>query len=1482
MPTLREQIEAEARASATSLPSVLAKYAREGFTEDDLDYQVDFAKERVAKRKKEKAQPGAVDLPGAAGETTSVKEPSVATTEWHPIDKLAGAAKGLAEGAKEQFYDPSNLSAGLAKMLGVKGWKAGPSPIQIAAQEEKARKEKLVAEKPFIERLGQDVGNVVTAIPALAYATVGPTVVPPGQEGSEVARQEGEAFGKTLPKALGGAMVQSYDITELPINLAAEPLSTAMDWIPLAGAGAKAVKAGALATKIPAAAKAVGAVETAVEATKALPSKAVTGAVGAGQDVALAAAERLGLDKTGEWLKSGNLATRAQRFLSDPSAHPDERVRAFTQDLAMEPRRVEGSISKRGEAIAETPATRAVPPVDTAPERTFGKVTETPGGKELEAQQARLEAEAAKAALESERLKGVATGAEGIPTRLVARTKEARAALKEAEAQAARSATPAMTPEVAKARQVLDDMLQLQKIDAETKEATAAIMAEYGNLGPRPALTKRKLTWEDMVQGKKQKDIDVEGKAARDEWDRKVAERAQRVQEVSAQGKAKRPWDGTSSEAEQRYNQALQTLGIQGPDYWADADIPFLEDALAKTAVVPPDPKVAQQAQVLVADARAKLAKAVEAGRAYKRQQENLRAESATKASSLEADVARQREQAAELARQRESLPTVQTIGLSERTATPAATDLDRAIAGYASPEILDVAREAQKAFPQDPQKPLAVLQTTLAEFAKLASDPLTIRELIRDERFRKVFQKEADLSDAQIKVLQGDILDPTTIGLGPEYRQAFETALAASGKAQDVRKRVLAATVATLADDASKAVKKRMLDGEAQRLVPPEGGIAWSPETAARKYMADLAGGDMPVQALQQAQNPTALARVLQAKADEGGPQTKMLAAEAKRLRTFKQLDKELVGADHWVDPLLYEALTAEANAQKFMRGGSTWAWLASQMKANLTARNPKSALNNMIANSMMQVIRRGDPFGGVVEMVNALKFDAKKNPAKWDALERTGLFDSNILKQELKLGKSLPWNKLMEDFYSAGDKWFKAGEAHRAYDELDTALKALRPGESIKVEIAPGRVVTVQARSGKDFQGLEVLADDTEYGPHLTVTDSGKTTVLRNPEDLVAKAAATRANAMFFDYGDVPGLVRWVRSQPALGIMTPFFTYASKAIDLPGKPGLGTQIIKGSQGWFDSTSPSVLAKQAAWQAAEGVRRHVVLNMGKQQLLDRQNEDMVRAVQYMPNEMKPTFVAGLSSPGHLAIASMGNWNVLDPTLTAARLASQLLVDKGALPRKAEDPKAARLLYLAETGQLGSAADALSLVGMGGSAITDFLAKVQDAEKPGGKPLSAGAVLQSFGPALLGGGVATGIDLTIGGLDEDSPYTSRMSGISTKDPQVVEDLVRWMIRKTTGIGWRALKVYDDRGFDALGKKWKDSLGLKGRKIKAEKLINDAKATNDAEQKKQGFAELKAVRKLDNLVDTEMQKYKHEWLRVYRTVYGGRNKALRDR
>ena len=389
MPTIRE-LMADEIAGGDTLSNVISRWTSQGYTADDFDLDTKQARRELERRRKQKLAGEPVGLPEEATETTdaTATAPPVATTEWNPGYKLLGVGEGFMEGVSNLVY-PRAKDTGRSKIAS-RAKPGAQDGVAGAAKDELERRRKLIKEKPAIERLSEDIGNVFSAIPAAISQTVGRDVVPEGQDPDEVARRAGQVFGEALPRGVVGSLAATVDSPQAVLEYAmAEPFSAAMDFMPVLGAAGKGVKAAAYASKLKPAIKAVQVAERVPTVAKNLASGVLEDVTDAGAKVASAAASKLGLDKTSDWLKAGNLAVRAGRFFGDPASHPEPQVQALTRDLLDEPRRVQSSIERRGEGLkaTRTPDPNVYPdtPVDLAPERVFSTRVETPGLSEMQA-----------------------------------------------------------------------------------------------------------------------------------------------------------------------------------------------------------------------------------------------------------------------------------------------------------------------------------------------------------------------------------------------------------------------------------------------------------------------------------------------------------------------------------------------------------------------------------------------------------------------------------------------------------------------------------------------------------------------------------------------------------------------------------------------------------------------------------------------------------------------------------------------------------------------------------------------------------------------------------------------------------------------------------------------------------------------------------------------------------------------------------------
>lgn len=266
--------------------------------------------------------------------------------------------------------------------------------------------------------------------------------------------------------------------------------------------------------------------------------------------------------------------------------------------------------------------------------------------------------------------------------------------------------------------------------------------------------------------------------------------------------------------------------------------------------------------------------------------------------------------------------------------------------------------------------------------------------------------------------------------------------------------------------------------------------------------------------------------------------------------------------------------------------------------LKANITARHPATHINNFLANVWLQSMRRGGP-DFMVHMADELRdFHAWKRAGggegMWNDLLASGAFDVTAIDVELsqlsRMGISgalahvpalqqlkAPFqylNRLFEKGYKWGDNVFKLEDAAATYRRIKDDLGMLDDGEKYSVPISPTKRVEFSKVGG------EILIDGKAAGDRLGT--------------MIGKAAVQPCQDLFFDYGDVPKWINTLRSIPALGMVAPFVTWQHKALDLPGKGGLMSAMMrsgpdvrttsKAIRYRVASDAMSMAAKRAGW----------------------------------------------------------------------------------------------------------------------------------------------------------------------------------------------------------------------------------------------------------------------------------------------------------
>ena len=537
--------------------------------------------------------------------------------------------------------------------------------------------------------------------------------------------------------------------------------------------------------------------------------------------------------------------------------------------------------------------------------------------------------------------------------------------------------------------------------------------------------------------------------------------------------------------------------------------------------------------------------------------------------------------------------------------------------------------------------------------------------------------------------------------------------------------------------------------------------------------------------------------------------------------------------------------------------------------LKANLTSRQLTTLKNNVMSNVILQAVRRGDPFvlarmvhdiikykmferGGKglsdadVEMFQALSDSGKINTsfvdAEISALNKGGVIENLSRQAEGKTlgGVEASWRispkmkkfleavdlpqRVIEDVYRFSDEMFKIEEGVRSYKQIDRWLNKLNDGEHIELKISPVR----RAR-------LVKLGDD------LFELD-GKALSADKLRAIVGKASMQVGEDLFFNFFDVADWARTIRTSSGFALVSPFYTWFSKALDIPFvKKGLLSEIYRGSPS-VKTNNASILFEVAANQSRIGATMDMVKAYGSQEPYDAETMRTMRKTfgwgRGTQMGVVDTFVHTSLVRGYVSLNQANPWGPTDLIFRSIEGGVPAILDSVGLGDDASDivraystdgeldwdlknlsPEARnKALKLREfmmrraSGEAGiSLSDGLDLIGMAGSPILEIWHLAAEAEKRD-KPVSWQGMAMRMANMLVGGTYAKAFDSILGGTSPTHPLTSRYR---FSDPIAGEEET-WLVgamRKVTGIGWQKKNVLK-RGeayFNRLEQKWDDAL-----------------------------------------------------------------------
>ena len=664
----------------------------------------------------------------------------------------------------------------------------------------------------------------------------------------------------------------------------------------------------------------------------------------------------------------------------------------------------------------------------------------------------------------------------------------------------------------------------------------------------------------------------------------------------------------------------------------------------------------------------------------------------------------------------------------------------------------------------------------------------------------------------------------------------------------------------------------------------------------------------------------------VAQGAADLDSPHRAAIMRTAEKLTTyfdnFVDPSAHVVGhkAGH-VHPDLAQSLKWENLANEGINDPAAL-WFQRQMKSNLTVRSPHSAINNFISNTAMQSSRRGDPFifaraadtarkyeqfmGGLRTVNKVLEISPEESRI-FRAIETTGIIDTDAIAQDVGLyspGKGFGISRAAEKVYRfLGDNSFKLEETVHNFKILDNYLRSLETGESITADVSNRTKVTIT----KTESGFKVESPGSKTR-EINVANKTQGEQLDN---LVAKVASKPAQDMFFDYGDTGLFAKWLKQAPLLGVASPFYTWSYKALDIPFlKRGLVSRVTELPFS-VTTNSSKVALDQLAMGAGIAARKAAFLTAARNDLLQHDNDKLGEIARRQPRELRMFWATQLADPAYMGGYDFGKFNWLKPSEKLFALLAGGGYDLLAHPNLAKDyakqdfsgyNKAAKaqknggedyevpdgqmsksdwgnrlgdstaramrfndLMRKSDTGQLYSVKDALDLVGLAGSPLLDAINFIQDTDDQG-KTASFEQAMQKFAGSIMTGAGRDILNIGTGILQDTTgihtPLTQRHN---EKDPTIQENLVRYIVRQFTGMGYNVKNIASTTDptkpftyYKGMQNEWLSALDVFRMRKTAEQNLAAAEVNKDAQAIEDNERKLDVSHMLEQMVKGEIR------------------------
>jgi len=473
----------------------------------------------------------------------------------------------------------------------------------------------------------------------------------------------------------------------------------------------------------------------------------------------------------------------------------------------------------------------------------------------------------------------------------------------------------------------------------------------------------------------------------------------------------------------------------------------------------------------------------------------------------------------------------------------------------------------------------------------------------------------------------------------------------------------------------------------------------------------------------------------------------------------------------------------------------------ISSWVKAGFTTMNVASHVNNALSNVGLQAMSGGvSPVSVVARMSNNLhtlrkwrkdKSSVSKLDAEiMDAVTKMGFVEGDLIAAEISALSSIADSrgaspsqvsainraasggaraaKALQDHagaaYRLGDSAFKFDEAIRSMRFLYDAIDELGEGDTITIPTSPTTRTTVTI-----VDGVPVV----------------KGSKRRGFKEVAAANARMKANALFFDYSQRPGVLRFMdRAGGATSILNPYLTWYWKAVGIGGE-GLAKHVIGSSNG-ISTSSPALAAKLIKKEFYTAARKAVTVSAIKAEA-EKHPEALEKALAYAPTEVRQKLFLDVGDPYVMGFRDISSMDAMAPTENLVNIIGNVL-------GKFSDDDRDRIIQA--TGEGGVMRPLMELVGLTGGPVVDVLWKM----KEGDDVLPEEVISLAFGTSIAQtiGYAGRSIGGSVGALGYDGDYGAydKLKRLPEWAKPTAEE---YIFRRLTSIGWDKRHIFGTEG-----------------------------------------------------------------------------------